>query len=124
MWIRLSFLMILAAVLCGCNQTSAGGPTTDSGLLGKAMRGEAQIVDLGYVLNPSTPYWPGGAYEPFKFETIATLEKDHVFSGKFEMPEHLGTHLDAPNHFAAGQISVDQIKPQNLIAPMVVIDDR
>lgn len=117
----LSRLMLIALVVwlasaCNTNQT----PST--GILEKAMRGEARIIDLGYSLNSATPYWPGGTYTPFKFETIATLEKDRVFSGKFEMPEHLGTHLDAPNHFATKQIPVDQIEPRDLIAPLVVLD--
>jgi kynurenine formamidase len=38
------------------------------------------------------------------------------------MPEHMGTHLDAPNHFEAGQPSVDRLKPADLFAPGVVID--
>ena len=40
------------------------------------------------------------------------------------MPEHLGTHLDAPNHFELRQPSVDQIALRDLVAPIVVVDIR
>jgi kynurenine formamidase len=70
------------------------------------------------------PYWPGPQYKPFQFETIATLEKDGVYSGAFCMAEHMGTHVDAPNHFEAGRVSVDGLNLRQLIAPAVVIDVR
>lgn len=92
--------------------------------LDQIARGELQVVDLGYALSEKNPYWPGGAYRPFQFEAIATLEKDGVFSGAFAMPEHLGTHLDAPNHFEKEQLSVDQIELRELVAPIVVVDVR
>jgi kynurenine formamidase len=38
------------------------------------------------------------------------------------MPEHLGTHLDAPNHFERNQPGIDKIAPEQLFAAGVVID--
>lgn len=84
--------------------------------------GRVKIVDLTYMLNEKNAYWPGDNYKPFELKTIATLEKDGVLSKSFSMPEHLGTHIDAPNHFEPNQPSVDQIKPQDLFAAGVVID--
>jgi kynurenine formamidase len=84
--------------------------------------GRAHIVDLAHPLNRDSAYWPRKAYTPFDLKTIATFERDGVLSKAFSTPEHLGTHIDAPNHFAAGQISVDQIKPQDLFGPGVMID--
>jgi kynurenine formamidase len=40
------------------------------------------------------------------------------------LPEHFGTHIDAPAHFAAGTWTVDQIPPERLVTPLVVIDVR
>jgi kynurenine formamidase len=37
-------------------------------------------------------------------------------------PEHGGTHLDAPIHFAEGKRTAEQIPLEQLIAPAVVID--
>jgi kynurenine formamidase len=84
--------------------------------------GELKIIDLGYVLNASAAYWPGPQYEPFRLKTIATLERDGVLSKAFSSPEHLGTHLDAPNHFERGQPAVDQIPARELFCAGVVID--
>ncbi len=86
--------------------------------------GRLKIVDLTYTLNEKSNYWPGEKYKPFKLETIATLEKDGVLSKAFSMPEHMGTHIDAPNHFEPNQPAVDQIDPKDLFAPGVVIDVR
>lgn len=61
-------------------------------------------------------------YTPFRFEVLARLEEDGVYSGNFSAPEHCGTHLDAPNHFEAKEDSVDQIPLRSLVALAVVID--
>jgi kynurenine formamidase len=74
--------------------------------------------------NPKNPYWPGPGYGPFQFEIFATLEKDHVLSGRMSFAEHTGTHLDAPNHFVEGQVSVDRIPLKQLFGPAVVLDVR
>lgn len=83
---------------------------------------ERTIVDLTYAFNSNTPYWPGDRYTPFKLETIATLEQDGVLSKAISLPEHLGTHLDAPNHFERHPWSVEKIPPQELFGPGVVMD--
>jgi kynurenine formamidase len=92
-------------------------PTLDE-LIG----GKLKIVDLGWPLNDKGPFWPAENYEPFRLKTIATLENNGVLSKFFCSPEHLGTHLDAPNHFEKNQPSVDQIDPANLFAAGVVVD--
>jgi kynurenine formamidase len=84
--------------------------------------GKLRIVDLAWPLNRQSAYWPGDNYQPFELHTIATLEKDGVLSKAFSSPEHLGTHLDAPNHFERNQPSVDRIPPEQLFGPGVVID--
>jgi kynurenine formamidase len=38
------------------------------------------------------------------------------------LPEHFGTHIDAPAHFARGLWTVDQIPTERLMAPLVVLD--
>jgi len=90
--------------------------------LEQLVSGELRIIDLAYTLGEKTPYWPGDNYEPFRLKTIATIEKDGVLSKAFYTPEHLGTHLDAPNHFEKNQPSVDEIKTEQLFATGVTID--
>ncbi len=84
--------------------------------------GDVQLVDLTHGLNDKSPFWPGADYQPFELKTIATIEKNGVFSKTFAMPEHFGTHIDAPCHFEQGQPSLDEIRPTDLLAPGVVLD--
>src|SRR5438445_6092103 len=102
----------------GSAPTAAGQSLT----LDQLASGKLQIVDLGWPLNDTSPYWPAENYEPFRLTTIATLEKNGVLSKAFYCPEHLGTHLDAPNHFEKNQPAVDQIDSPRLFAQGVVID--
>ena len=95
---------------------------TPAPTLDDLVSGRLTIVDLTWTLDDENPYWPAENYEPFRLKTIATIEKNGVLSKAFYTPEHLGTHLDAPNHFEKNQSSVDEIKPENLFAPGVVID--
>lgn len=90
--------------------------------LAKLCSGQLPIIDLTYGLNDTSPYWPGENYEPFQLKTIATIEKNGVLSKAFYCPEHLGTHLDAPNHFEKNQPAVHEIKPENLFAAGVMVD--
>lgn len=84
--------------------------------------GKCTIIDLTYPLNKSNAYWPGPSYSPFTYKTVATLKDNGVFSGTYSTPEHLGTHIDAPNHFENNQFSVDKLNLENLIGPATVID--
>lgn len=81
-----------------------------------------RFVDLSYPLNDTNQYWPGENYSGFEMKTIATLEKDGVLSKTLSFPEHLGTHIDAPNHFEPNQPSVADLTPEQLFGPGVVID--
>lgn len=83
---------------------------------------QLQIVDLTHPLHDGIPYWPGAGYGPFRYERINVLERDGKAAGLFEMPEHMGTHVDAPNHFVATPVSVDRLAPVDLLRPVVVFD--
>ena len=60
-------------------------------------------------LHPGIPYWPGAGYGPFRYAQINVFERDGRAAGLFEMPEHMGTHIDAPSHFVGGGASVDSL---------------
>jgi kynurenine formamidase len=109
-------------IAAGDDDSSVRQAAASSLTLDQLVSGELKIVDLGWSLNDKNPYWPAPDYEPFRLKTIATLEKNGVLSKAFFCPEHLGTHLDAPNHFEKNQPAVDQIEPANLFAHGVVID--
>lgn len=121
---RLLTCLICLAVAwpAAAEEPQASQPATSNPTLAQLASGELKIVDLTWALNAENAFWPGDQYEPFHLRTIATLERDGVLSKAFATPEHLGTHLDAPNHFERNQPSVDQIPAEQLFAPGVVID--
>ena len=83
-----------------------------------------RIVDLTHPYNAETIYWPTSPSR-FQFETLADGETEGGwYYSAFSVctPEHGGTHLDAPVHFAKAGLSTDELPLENLIAPAVVID--
>jgi kynurenine formamidase len=83
-----------------------------------------RIVDLSHAFGPRTLYWPTS---PSKFR-LDRLSFGQAEGGYFYAantlctPEHGGTHLDAPIHFAEGGRTVADIPLEQLVAPAVVID--
>jgi kynurenine formamidase/ketosteroid isomerase-like protein len=84
----------------------------------------SRLVDLTHPFNAQTIYWPTS---PSTFE-LQELAFGHTEGGYFYSahafcsPEHGGTHLDAPIHFAEGRQTTEQIPLERLVAPAVVID--
>lgn len=86
---------------------------------------ESKLIDLTYPFDARTIYWP--TEKPFALETIFHGKTDGGYfyeANKFSAPEHGGTHMDAPIHFAEGKRSVDQVPLSSLIGPAVVVDVR
>lgn len=81
------------------------------------------IVDLTHTLTSEFPFIPVKKLTyPFELIPMATLKENGVEANSWKIHEHLGTHTDAPNHFIAGQKSLDQLDLKDLIVPVVVID--
>ena len=80
------------------------------------------IVDLTHAINAQTPAFEASAKPLFSAKTVATIDKDRYFARSISLPEHFGTHIDAPAHFARGMWTVDQIPPERLIGSLVVLD--
>lgn len=83
-----------------------------------------RVVDLTYPFDEKTLYWPTSP-TAFKLDRLSYGKTEAGFfyaSNAFCTPEHGGTHLDAPIHFAEGKRTADQIPPEQLIAPAVVLD--
>lgn len=83
-----------------------------------------ELVDLGHAYDEATIYWPTSP-QRFELETLAEgfTEDGYYYAAKsFSTPEHGGTHLDAPVHFAEHGWSVEEIPLARLLALAVVID--
>jgi kynurenine formamidase len=83
-----------------------------------------RLVDLTHAYNEETVYWPTS---PSHFEKTI-LSEGQTDGGYFYSaysvctPEHGGTHLDAPVHFAEGVMASDALPLENLVAKVVVIN--
>lgn len=81
-------------------------------------------IDLTYSFDSTTLYWPNN---PLGFGHTTEFEGETP-SGYFYTsyslctPEHGGTHLDAPVHFAAGRQTADEVPLSSLTGEAVVID--
>jgi kynurenine formamidase len=84
----------------------------------------SRIVDLTHPFNAETVYWPTSP-STFQLERLSDGHTDGGYfysANAFCSPEHGGTHLDAPIHFAEGGHTTEQIPFDRLIGPAVVID--
>ena len=83
-----------------------------------------RLVDLTHAFGARTLYWPTSP-TGFRLEQLAFGQTPggYFYSAyAFAAPEHGGTHLDAPAHFAAGGATADRVPLEQLVAPAVVID--
>lgn len=83
-----------------------------------------RLIDLTHAQGRQTLYWPGSP-SAFELDTLSfgmTPAGFFYSSFAFSTPEHGGTHIDAPIHFAEGRNTTDRIPLSQLIAPVVVID--
>jgi kynurenine formamidase len=79
-----------------------------------------RVVDLTHTLDEAFPTWdgvPGIAYE-----RMADFAANGFQYFKINASEHAGTHIDAPLHFTADGLSVDEIAPEHLVCPLCVVD--
>jgi len=84
----------------------------------------ARIVDLTHPFDATTLYWPNAdsGFELKPLHAGPTPGGWYYASNVFCAPEHGGTHLDAPIHFAEGGETADAVPLSRLIAPIVLID--
>ena len=116
--IKMSIIASLFFSLLACT-TSVNKPVDVAKIFA-----EGQWVDLTYDFSGESIYWPNNP-TGFQLDTQAngiTPGGYYYSSNAFCAPEHGGTHLDAPVHFAQGKQSVDQVPLENLTGNTVVID--
>jgi kynurenine formamidase len=75
---------------------------------------------LTHALGPDFPTYSG--VSELSFETILSFGRDRKNVKRWLIQEHIGTHIDAPIHFSADELTADLIPVETLVAPLVVID--
>ena len=127
---RLSLVVLTSVFAAGCQR--APSQSGEAPPLQRAQPGESQpidpaaqrIVDLSHAFGPQTLYWPTSPTK-FRLESLASgkTEGGYFYSANsLSTPEHGGTHLDAPIHFAESGRTTADIPLEQLVAPAVVID--
>jgi len=103
-----------SAALCSCNSTDKQNTTYSDG----------RWIDLTYPFDSTTLYWPNNANgfnHTVDFKGISPM--GYFYSSySLSTPEHGGTHLDAPVHFAEGRETTDAVPLTSLTGEAVVID--
>jgi kynurenine formamidase len=86
---------------------------------------EKKLIDLTYPFSEETHHWPTA--KPFRLDKVnegRTAQGFWYSSYNYSGSEHVGTHLDAPFHFAEGKWTTDQIPLERTIGPAVLVDVR
>ncbi|HKA57990.1 MAG TPA: gluconate:H+ symporter [Gemmatimonadales bacterium] len=103
---------LLLSLLVGCApRDSATGALTAQGW-----------IDMTATLDPKkTPVYEGDA--PMKFDFLKDMRKgDNLTLSVYSMGAHSGTHIDAPMHFIATGVPVDQVPLNPLIGAARVLE--
>ena len=113
---RRTVLRAGAAVAGGAAIVAAGSATPATAFPKRARR----TADLTHRLVRTFPsfFGPQAVFD----EVVNDFSTTGFFSKRWTFEEHIGTHIDTPGHFDEGNSLVDQIGPENLVAPVVVID--
>lgn len=87
-------------------------------------RAQPAWTDLTHPFDSNTLYWPNNTTGfVHHADAMGVTDKGYYYSSySVCAPEHGGTHLDAPIHFAQGKQSVDEIPIDNLTGDAVIID--
>jgi len=113
---QLSFVCV-CLIIVSCTQKQEDVSLAD-------VLSKGKWIDLTYDFSNQTLYWPNNP-EGFKLDTQfngITAGGFYYSSNAMYAPEHGGTHLDAPVHFAEGKWSADQIPLSSLTGEAVMID--
>lgn len=86
------------------------------------LRGPGKHVDLTHRLRRDFPTFIIGD-GPVDV-VLADFPTAGFYNKRWEISEHTGTHIDTPGHFVQGLRLVDELVPEELIVPIVVVDIR
>lgn len=108
---RLLFLSPFALAAAGCSVQPPEDPFAGT------------WIDLTHALGPETIFWPTDGDFVHQENFHGTTEGGWFYSSyDITLPEHGGTHLDAPEHFAEGRDTADEIPLDRLIGQAAVVD--
>lgn len=79
------------------------------------------LFDVSLTISEELPTWPGDP--PIEIKKISQIENgDLVNVTHLSAPVHMGTHVDAPDHFLGNGKTVDDIPLEYLVGPARVVE--
>ena len=80
------------------------------------------IIDLSAVLEEGAPIW--ATHPPLIIHRTITHERHGYFTQSIFMPEHVGTHCDAPAHAVPRCLddTIDVMPIEQMVGPATVLD--
>lgn len=87
-----------------------------------ALLAPERLVDLTQPLGPATILWPGST--PFTATVVADFDTHGGYARELQVPEHAGTHLDAPLHFSPTGAGTSELPLAVLVRPVMKLDLR
>jgi kynurenine formamidase len=128
--ILLTCLVGGAALADGATQPTPPAPTPSLSLADAfALIRAKPKIDLTHEFSPATPVWSGfgqaketPAVDPHTLEAY-TIAKDGFRATFYALVGQYGTHVDPPAHFSPTGRTMDEIPLDDMILPLVVLDD-
>lgn len=85
----------------------------------KRWKENCELVELSHEFSPETPHWSG-------FETMSAKQifdyPDGFSVNRVTTVTQFGTHVDAPSHFVPNTRMLHEIRAEELILPLCVVD--
>lgn len=79
-----------------------------------------KIFDITLTITPDIPVWPGDL--KVELARVKKIEEGaHDNLSQMRLGVHTGTHIDAPYHFIADGIKIDELDLNRLIGPVQVV---
>jgi kynurenine formamidase len=82
-------------------------------------RDRERVRDLTHLFRDGFPMYVG---DPPARRTIFDFDPNGFYAQAWTFAEHSGTHMDAPGHFTPGGRLTPDLDPEELFAPLAVID--
>lgn len=79
-----------------------------------------KLMDLSHTIVADMAQWPGDT-QPLQLHRRSRHGEDTHMSSSLEFGCHVGTHIDAPLHFLAGQPGIDSLPLARFMGPALVI---
>jgi kynurenine formamidase len=82
-------------------------------------RGRGKLVGLTHTFVAGFPVYTDPQVSK---RTVVTIPANGFYSQEWTFGEHSGTHMDAPGHFIEGGRFTHELRPRELVLPIVVVD--